>query len=395
MRIRIICAIGVLIGMVPSLRAESPDAKAILQQADTAVRALHAVRYEGRSEIDGVLANQMPRMNGTVTQVALPDSELPKVRIDGEVILPRQTQPIRLDIANDGKFVTLCEHARKLYVRREMPAGANVLATANSLLIRELTATRPFERELQAQSIEYVGTEKVGDVECDMIHVLLGSDGNAVRWYFGQADHLPRRVRRFMPTPGGQSSITTSLSTLDVQPTVKDELFRLEKPADFNEVGPGGLLQIGGQAPDWTLKGTDGNEVSLKGLRGKVVLLDFWATWCMPCRQAMPGIQKLYEKYKGKPVAIFGVNCKERDPKTDPAAMMKSGGFTYPLLLKGDEVADKYLVQGIPAFYVLDREGKILMAQAGLSANGEREIDQLIEKQLATPATAPATGEKQ
>lgn len=393
MRLSKVCIVVALIGLVPALWAEPPDARAILQQADTAVRALHAVRYEGRSEIDGALANQMPRMNGTVTQVALPDTEMPQVRIEGEVLLPRQTQPTKLDIANDGKVVTLCERTRKLYVRREMPGGAGLLTTANALLVRELTATKPFERELQAQALEYAGTEKVGEVECDMVHATLGTDGSAVRWSLGKADHLPRRVRRFMPTPGGQSTVTTSLTTLDIKPTIKDELFHLDKPADFNEVGPNGLLQVGGAAPEWTLKAADGTEVSLKGLRGKVVLLDFWATWCGPCRQAMPSVQKLFEKYKGKPVAIFGVNCKERDPKSDPAGMMKSANLSYPLLLKGDEVADKYLVQGIPAFYLIDRDGKILMAQAGLGPTSEREIDQLIERQLGS--SAATAGDKQ
>lgn len=390
MRMTTVCSVVALSGLIPALRAEPPDARAILQQGDAAVRAVRAVRYVGRGEIEGAMAVRMPRMNGTVTQAAIADTELPRVRIEGEVLLPQQTQPIRIDLANDGKSVTLREYGRKLFVRRDLPGGANLLTAANALLIRELTSARPFERETQAQTIEYVGTEKVGDVECDVIHVTFGSDGNAVRWFFGKSDHLPRRVQRFMPTPGGRSTITTSLSSLDVEPAIKDDVFRLDKPADFSEMGPSGLLQIGTPAPDWTLKATDGREVSLKDLRGKIVLLDFWATWCMPCRQAMPGIQKLYEKYRDKPVAIFGVNCKERDPKADAAALMKSSNITYPLLLKGDDVANRYLVEGIPAFYLLDQDGKVLMAQAGLSANGERDIDKAIEKQLATPQPTSA-----
>lgn len=389
MRLATLAVIGVL-GLVRSVHAEPPNARAVLQQAETAIRALHAVRYEGRGEVEGPLANQIPRMSGTVTQIAIPDAGLPRIRIDGEVIAPRQAQGVRLEIANDGKTVTLREHARKLFVRRELPSGASVLTTARALFIPELTAPRPFERESQAQSLEYVRTEMVGDVECDVIYAILGADGSGVRWSIGKADHLPRRVQRILPSVGGQSTITTTLSSVNLQPEVTEDLFRLERTAEFNEVGPNGLLQVGGAAPDWTLTGADGREVSLQGLRGKVVLLDFWATWCMPCRQAMPGIQRLYNKYKDKPVAIFGVNCKENNPKADAAAVMKAANSTYPLLLKGDAVADKYLVQGIPAFYLIDRDGQILMAQAGLSPTGEQAIDQMIEKHLAT--SQPTSG---
>ena len=394
MRLRIVCVVGVLGGWAGPLQAGTPDARDVLQQAEIAIHALHAVRYEGRGEVDGPLVNQFPQMTGSVVQIPIPDTELPKVRVEGQVVPPRQVQPVRLAIANDGKTVTLLEYARKVFVRRELPGGAGLLSSANSLLIRELTATHPFEREAKAVSIEYVGLETVAGVECDVIHAVLGADGAAVRWHFGKADHLPRRVQRFMPMQGGQASITTVLSSLETKPEIKDDMFRLEKPADFGEVGPSGLLQTGTQAPDWTLKTADGNEVTLKGLRGKVVLLDFWATWCMPCRQAMPGVQKLWQKYKDKPVAVFGVDCMERDPKADPVATMKAGGFTYPLLVKGDEVANRYLVQGIPAFYVLDREGKVLLAQAGFSASGEQQIDQLIEQQLAgsKSESAPAAG---
>ncbi len=68
------------------------------------------------------------------------------------------------------------------------------------------------------------------------------------------------------------------------------------------------------------MKDPAGKSVSLKSLRGKIVLLDFWATWCGPCRMAMPGLQKLHDRYKDKPVAIYGVNCRERRPDANPMA---------------------------------------------------------------------------
>ena len=142
------------------------------------------------------------------------------------------------------------------------------------------------------------------------------------------------------------------------------------------------MLKIGTSAPDFALKTPGGEKVSLAGLRGNVVVLDFWATWCGPCKMAMPGVQRLHEKFAGKPVRIFGVNCWERDG--DPVQFMKDKKYTYGLLLEGDDVAEKFKVRAIPTFYVIDRAGKI--AYAGFYKPGhEDELTAVIEKALKQP----------
>jgi thiol-disulfide isomerase/thioredoxin len=143
---------------------------------------------------------------------------------------------------------------------------------------------------------------------------------------------------------------------------------------------------VGSEAPGWTLRSADGQEVSLGKLRGKVVLLDFWATWCGPCRQAMPALQRLHERYKDKPVAIFAVNCWERSPQVDPAGFLKQSGYTYPVLLNANDVAQAYKVTGIPTFYLIGTDGKILLASSGVSADAERQIEALIEQALGDGA---------
>jgi thiol-disulfide isomerase/thioredoxin len=383
--------IGVLGGLAIPAWAEPPDARSVLQQAETAIRSLKAVRYQARGEAEGILTASLPKMEGTVTLVAVPGQDVPKIRLDARVVPPRQTQPVTLELASDGKRVSFAEHGQKVYIERELPGGGGLLKSVSPLLILEFTSERPFERELKALSLRHVGVEKVGGVECDVVQVAFAEDGGEARWYIAKNDHLPRQIERIMETPVGRTSVITSLTSLEVSPPVKEEQFRLEKPAGFAELTPlpgyrggAGLLPVGSDAPDWTLNTADGREVRLQGLRGKVVLLDFWATWCGPCRMAMPGVQRLYEKYKDKPVAIFGVNCWERDPKADPAAFMKKNGFAYPVLLKGDRVAEAYHVSGIPTFYLIGVDGKILLAYAGLSAESERQVVAAIEKQLSS-----------
>jgi thiol-disulfide isomerase/thioredoxin len=388
MRLTGLRLVGLVVGLAAPGLANPPSAQDILRQSEVAISGLKAVRYQAHGEATGALALRVPKMDGTVTMIRVPTGENVKLRLEAQVVPPMQSQPVTLELASDGKKVTLAEHAAKVFIERDLPGGAALLNNAAPLLVSEFAAARPFEREAKAISLEHAGAEKVGDVDCDIVLAVFAQGGDEVRWFLAKTDHLPRRVQRILQTPMGQTTITTTLQTLDTQPQVKEDAFRLEKPAGFQDppAGPPGgaggeLLPVGSEAPDWTLKDANGNAVTLKALRGKIVLLDFWATWCMPCRQAMPGVQKLYEKYKDKPVAILGVNCYERGP-SDPAGMIKKAGYTYPQLFNANEVATAYHVVGVPSFFLLGPDGKILMASSGYSADRERQIDALIEKTL-------------
>lgn len=134
-------------------------------------------------------------------------------------------------------------------------------------------------------------------------------------------------------------------------------------------------------APDFTLRDTAGNRVTLSQLKGKVVLLDFWATWCGPCRQSMPSVQKLHEEYASKGLQVLGVNVDE-DPSS-VAAFAGKMGITYPVLLAGGTGVDsEYGVTGIPAFLLLDKEGRAADSWVGFDpsyAGGwRRSIDKVL-----------------
>lgn len=133
----------------------------------------------------------------------------------------------------------------------------------------------------------------------------------------------------------------------------------------------------GETAPNWTLKNPDGKEVTLEGLRGKVVVLDFWATWCGPCKRAMPEINRLHEEYKDKEVVVYGVQVFE-DDKQKAIDYMKDQNFTYGLLFGNDKLAEAYGITGIPSFFVIGPDGKVLYEATGFSPKNEEELKKAV-----------------
>ena len=125
----------------------------------------------------------------------------------------------------------------------------------------------------------------------------------------------------------------------------------------------------GRKAPDFVLKDIDGNEAKLADFKGKVVLIDFWASWCGPCKRAMPHIQRIYEKYKDKDVVVLGINTREsQEGKVEP--FLKEHKITYRILVDNDgKVAKQYSVRGIPALFLIDKEGLIQFKHTGFREN--------------------------
>ncbi|MBA4119880.1 MAG: hypothetical protein C0513_04160 [Isosphaera sp.] len=138
-------------------------------------------------------------------------------------------------------------------------------------------------------------------------------------------------------------------------------------------------VQAGQAAPDWTLTDTDGKSVKLSELRGKVVVMDFWATWCVPCKVAMPELERIHNEMGDKGVVVLGMNAWERG---DPAKFKKQAGAHYRSTVKADEVAERYGVAAIPTFFVIDPEGKVVMRMDGLVGNWERTIRDAIAMAL-------------
>lgn len=141
--------------------------------------------------------------------------------------------------------------------------------------------------------------------------------------------------------------------------------------------------QTAGMAPDFVLKDIEGKDIQLSGYKGKMVVLEFWATWCPPCKATIPELIAVQEKYAGKGLVVLGVSIDEGgDLSLKLSAFSKEHKINYPILIGSEEVSRSYGVMSIPATFLIGKDNKIITAYKGYVDNLESLISQQIDKNL-------------
>ena len=145
-----------------------------------------------------------------------------------------------------------------------------------------------------------------------------------------------------------------------------------------------GLLQaFSGKAPQFTLKDIKGNTVSLSDYRGKVVVVDFWATWCHECEDSSPELDRVYRKYRDRGVIFLGISLDEGGDAIEKVSnFVKKFNITFPILMGNRKLANAYYIKGIPTTYVLDKDHNIAARYEGAIAMLGALISKEIEKIL-------------
>jgi thiol-disulfide isomerase/thioredoxin len=155
------------------------------------------------------------------------------------------------------------------------------------------------------------------------------------------------------------------LLLLSLSPAVRAEPMDLPAPVReaFTKAGLP-LLREKRQSKDFTLKTPEGKSVTLSQLKGKVVFLNFWATWCGPCRVEMPGMEALHRRYREEGLEFVAVDIMENAVQVRD--FMKNSNYTFPVLLDPHgSVSTSYGIQALPSTYILDRDGKIIFFALG------------------------------
>ena len=147
-------------------------------------------------------------------------------------------------------------------------------------------------------------------------------------------------------------------------------------------------VPFGEPAPDFALPALDGAEVRLADQQGQVVLVDFWATWCGPCKEELPHIETFHRQYGDSGLRVLALSTDMDDDAVQP--FIDEHDYTFTVLHADNAVQSDYGVSGIPVVYLVDRQGRVRWHRVGFGPGGEEEMGREIEKLLNEPAEAPA-----
>jgi thiol-disulfide isomerase/thioredoxin len=164
-------------------------------------------------------------------------------------------------------------------------------------------------------------------------------------------------------------------------------------PSNTANAGDAAMNPLQGQAaPAFTLKDTTGRKVSLSDYKGRAVVVDFWATWCAPCKIEIPWLEQFHNQYAGQGLEILGVSEDDLDPddkaklaqeKKDIATKAAQLKINYPVLIDDAQVSTPYGgIDGLPTTFFIDRNGKVVASTVGLADRNEIEAD--IKKALSS-----------
>lgn len=144
-----------------------------------------------------------------------------------------------------------------------------------------------------------------------------------------------------------------------------------------------GRVDVGLPAPAYSTISLSGDSVSLAGQRGKVVLLNVWATWCHPCRDEIPELRALHERYQGRGLELVGVSVDADGNDEGIKEFMKEFEMTYPIWRDpGENVSTRFLVIGVPATFLIDKQGVLRWRKTGPIQPGDTTLTNAIERAL-------------
>lgn len=207
-----------------------------------------------------------------------------------------------------------------------------------------------------------------------------------------QIDAVKEKAERFIKLGHANEKIKEAYKSayLQLNPSatdVEENLIAFEKEAYASQVAEIKSTMLDEEAPTFTLKDMKGEDVSLESLKGKTVILDFWATWCGPCKASFPGMQEVVTKYKDDDkVMLLFVDTFERGPNREKMVedFIKSNKYTFNVIYdteiegtNGFEVADKYDVTGIPTKVIIGPDGKMKFKSVGYNGSNEKLVKEM------------------
>ncbi|PKG82579.1 TlpA family protein disulfide reductase [Colwellia sp. 75C3] len=173
----------------------------------------------------------------------------------------------------------------------------------------------------------------------------------------------------------------TTLSTMkpNIKAKIKTLLTKSLLASFFFIATSVNALEIGQPAPDFTLKSMAGTNLKLTEQRGKIIVINFWASWCGPCRKEMPVLQKFYDKYQELGVSVWGVNVEQENQAGRD--FLADLNLSFPILFDASNtISAMYQVEAMPTTIIVDRDGLVRYAFKGYKPGYEKKYAKAIKK---------------
>jgi outer membrane lipoprotein-sorting protein/peroxiredoxin len=369
---------------------DSPDARALLKETRDVLLYHKSYQLDQRAVVD--VQGNVPTRIEMVVKIAV--SNPGKLRIESSGQMGNSL------IVSDGDNTWMYLGSLKQYTKTAAASTPESLVKSlvpgMSSVMDQLKAKDPYvSAKIAGEEAVEVDGQKI---DCYVVEARLdkialpGSvdmTGGVQKVWIDKVSKLTLKQTMTASMEGGpltnpaQMNQAVTVTSQKLEAPIPDSTFTFTPPegaklvTEFKGPVKANADLTGQVAADFTLKSTAGKEFSLKDLQGKFVLLDFWATWCGPCRRDLPAVEKLHQEFHRKGLVVLGVNSGE-DAET-VNQFLRSSKLTYPILLTADtSVALSYNVNAFPTEVLIDAEGKIVFYHVG--AGGDKALRESLAK---------------
>jgi peroxiredoxin/outer membrane lipoprotein-sorting protein len=370
----------------------SPEAQAVLDQLGEAYDKLDAAEFKGHIQADVEMAGQKQKMKHEFTSAFQAPNKFRHELEDG------------LLIGSTGEKTYVFQKSANAFFQQKSADGKVAIAQLPSPIPQLLQTQNPsllfaiIKDPVRGMIANMSEITKIADVRIqDQSYPALAltpQDGQTkITLLMDAQSHLLKRLEiEIAPgtlkdgkTDSGLQSVKAQIEYTTIQPQAKfpGDHFAWSPPEGAKDLAAqkektSAKDLIGKPAPDFTLESADGQSVSLSDLKGKVVVLDFWATWCPPCVKSLPHLDQLYQQTAGDRVRVFAVNLKEDDQQVH--SFLQSKGLSLPVLMDREgEVAQKFNIHAIPQTIVIGKDGSIRKVFVGAGGDTAEQIREEVE----------------
>jgi thiol-disulfide isomerase/thioredoxin len=375
-----------------------PDADSLMKQVADAAKRYHSLQFVSENTSETASGGGKPfKMVSKVTETHVTPG---KSRIESS------TAGMTVLVVSNAEFTYVYSSSKKEYVKIPAGLGPAGMMSAMGMKLPDLDSIHQSYKTLRDETLEIDGVKHdcwvLEDNIGDMAVPLPQGDtppakATGVAMTMWVDKKLLITLQTFVsmkmefpntPTPDMRTMEmhqTTLVKNLKIDQPVDESLFTFTPPEGAKEVKELSFASAalpkadltGKDAPAFEIRGLDGKLYKSTALRGKTVLLDFWATWCVPCRQSIPSVEKIYAEYKDRGLMALAVNVEEAPDVVE--AFVKKAPFAYPVVSSGESgIVDAYKVTAYPTFVLIGPDGKVVAHEIGFG--GEQMLRRMIGK---------------